>query len=67
MFAIDEADVAAILAAFEQAGEMAVAVELRRRFPGLSENAGREAARMIVRWRPPSHEEGAAVGPLTNT
>jgi hypothetical protein len=53
MFAIDEADVAAILAAFEQAGEMAVAVELRRRFPGLSENAGREAARMIVRWRPP--------------
>lgn len=49
MFAITEADTDAILAAFDRDGEAAAAVELRRRFPGLSQNA---AARMIVRWGP---------------
>ena len=42
--------------AFDQNGEMAASTELRRRFPGLSENAGLEAARMIVRWRPPQND-----------
>ena len=65
MFAIDEAYVAAILSAFDQAGETAAAVELRRRFPGLSENAAREAARMIVRWRPPSQDERDATTAFT--
>jgi hypothetical protein len=37
---------------------VAAVVELRRRFPGLSENAGREATRMIIRWRPPQ-DDGA--------
>jgi len=49
MFALDESDVTAILAAFDRDGEAAAAVGLRRRFPGLSQNA---AARMIVRWGP---------------
>ena len=56
MFALDEADVTAILAAFDRDGEPAAVVELRRRFPGLSENAGLEATRMIVRWRPARDE-----------
>ena len=57
MFAITDADTAAILDdAFDQNGEMAATTELRRRFPGLSENAGLEAARMIVRWRPPQND-----------
>jgi len=51
MFAITEADTDAILAAFDRDGEPAAVVELRPRFPGRSENAGLEAARMIVRWR----------------
>jgi hypothetical protein len=56
MFAITEADTDAILAAFDRDGEPAAVVELRRRFPGLSENAGLEATRMIVRWRPARDE-----------
>jgi len=53
MFAITEADIEAICAEFDRSGELAAAVELRRRFPGLSDNAGaRECARMIARWRP---------------
>ena len=56
MFAITEADTDAILAAFDRDGEAAAVVELRRRFPGLSENAGLEATRMIVRWRPARDE-----------
>jgi len=58
MFAITEADTDAILAAFDRDGELAAVVELRRRFPGLSENAGLEATRMIIRWRPPQ-DDGA--------
>jgi hypothetical protein len=61
MFAIDEAGTAAILAAFDRDGEPAAAAELRRRFPGLSENAALEAARMIVRWRP--QDDGKSGGP----
>jgi hypothetical protein len=56
MFALDESDVTAILAAFDRDGEPAAVAELRRRFPGLSENAGLEATRMIVRWRPARDE-----------
>ena len=38
MFVVTDADAAAIRAAFEQRGEFA-AVELRRRFPGITDNA----------------------------
>jgi hypothetical protein len=34
MFSVSEAEVAAIRAAYERGGELAIAVELRRHFPG---------------------------------
>jgi hypothetical protein len=39
MFAITEAEAAAIRAAFEQRAAFAAAIELRRRFPGITDNA----------------------------
>jgi hypothetical protein len=53
MFVVSEADAAAIRAAFEQRGEFAAAVELRRLFPGITDNAqARECARVIAGWMP---------------
>jgi hypothetical protein len=53
MFVVTEADAAAIRAAFEQCGELAAAVELRRLFPGVTDNAqARECARTIAGWKP---------------
>jgi hypothetical protein len=53
MFVVTEADAAAIRAVFEQRGEFAAAVELRRRFPGIGDNAqARECARTIASWQP---------------
>jgi len=55
MFVVTEADAAAIRAAFEQAGELSAAVEVRRRFPGIADNAqARACARTIAGWRPPA-------------
>ena len=53
MFVVTEADAAAIRAAFEQRGELSAAVELRRLYPGITDNAqARECARAIAAWRP---------------
>jgi hypothetical protein len=53
MFAVSEAEAAAIRAVYEQRGEFAAAVELRRRFPGITDNAqAREWARTIASWKP---------------
>jgi hypothetical protein len=53
MFVVSEADAAAIRTAFEQGGELAAAVELRRRFPGIADNArARTHARAITGWTP---------------
>jgi hypothetical protein len=53
MFVVTEAEAAAIRAAFEQRGEFAAAIELRRRFPGITDNAqARECVRTIAGWRP---------------
>ena len=53
MFVVTEAEAAAIRAVFEQRGEFAAAVELRRRFPSISDNAqARECARTIAGWKP---------------
>jgi hypothetical protein len=38
MFVIAEADAAAIRAVYRQRGELSAAVELRRRFPGITDN-----------------------------
>jgi len=53
MFIVTEAEAAAIRAAFEQRGEFAAAVELRRLFPAVTDNAqARECARAIAGWQP---------------
>jgi hypothetical protein len=46
MFAVTEAEAAAIRTGFEQRGELSAAIELRQRFPGITDNApARECAR----------------------
>ena len=53
MFVVSEKDAAAIRAAFDQGGEFAAAVELRRLFRGITDNAmARECARIIAGWKP---------------
>jgi hypothetical protein len=53
MFVVSEADAAAIRDAFDQAGELSAALELRRRFPLISDNAvARKWARTIAGWKP---------------
>jgi hypothetical protein len=52
MFVVSEAEAAAIRAVYEQRGEFAAAIELRRRFPGIADNAqARECARTIAGWK----------------
>ena len=51
MFVVTEADAAAIRALFDEEGELSAAIELRRRFPGLTDNAkAMDCARTIARW-----------------
>jgi hypothetical protein len=53
MFVVTEEDEAAIRAVYEQRGEFAAALELRPRFPGITNNAqARECARTIAGWKP---------------
>jgi hypothetical protein len=53
MFVVSESDAEAIRTAFERDGELSAAVELRRRFPGITDNArAREIARTIAGWQP---------------
>jgi hypothetical protein len=52
MFVVTEADAAAIRAVYQQWGEFSAAVELRRRFPGITDNAeARMWARTIAGWK----------------
>ena len=53
MFVVTEAEAAAIHTAFNRGGELSAAVELRRLFPGVTDNAqARERARTIAGWKP---------------
>jgi hypothetical protein len=53
MFVVSEAEAAAIRAVYEQRGELSAAIELRRLFPGITDNAqARECARTIAGWQP---------------
>jgi hypothetical protein len=53
MFIVSEEAATAIRTAFEQEGEMSAAIELRRWFPGITDNvAARECVRSIARWKP---------------
>jgi hypothetical protein len=60
MFVVSEADAAAIRAAFQQRGELAAVIELRRRFPGLAAEPARECARAIIGWEPRSERRRSA-------
>jgi hypothetical protein len=64
MFAVDEADAAAIRRVFTEEGELSAIVELRRRFPGVAPGPNaRECVRMIAGWTPPA-ESADRVVPL---
>jgi hypothetical protein len=53
MFVVTEAEAAAIRAVYERHGEFSAAIELRRLFPGVTDNAqARECARTIAGWTP---------------
>ncbi len=53
MFVVTEADAAAIRAIYDRDGELSAAIELRRRFPGVPDNAkAREWVRTIAGWKP---------------
>ena len=53
MFVVTESKAAAIRAAYEQDGELSAAIEVRRLFPGITDNAkARECARTIAGWTP---------------
>jgi hypothetical protein len=53
MFVVSEVEAAAIRAAFEQSGELAAAIELRRLFPGITDTMqARDYTRTIIGWKP---------------
>jgi hypothetical protein len=53
VFVVTEAEATAIRSAFDQGGEFAAAVELRRLFPGITDNAeAMNCARTIASWKP---------------
>ena len=53
MFVVTKAEAAAIRSAFDQGGEFAAAVELRRLVPSITDNAeARHCARTIAGWKP---------------
>lgn len=53
MFSVDEPTAAAIRRAFDDGGELAGVVELRRHFPLIADNANaRLCVRAIAGWKP---------------
>jgi hypothetical protein len=67
MFADADADAFAIRTAFEQEGELSAAIELRRQFPGIIDNAkARQCARSVAGRTPPAETptQPATVTPL---
>ena len=53
MFCVDDLAAEAIRRAFDEGGELSAAVELRRHFPGIADNANaRRCARAIAGWTP---------------
>jgi hypothetical protein len=58
MFMVSQEDAAAIRTMFEQEGELSAAIELRRRFPGVGDNAkALECVRTIAGWQRPSQRK----------
>jgi hypothetical protein len=53
MFVVTESDAAAIRTVYEQDGELSAAIEVRRLFPGITDNENaRRCARSIAGWTP---------------
>src|ERR1700722_3564607 len=53
MFSVDEATAEAIRRVFNESGEPSAAIELLRRFPGITDNAAaRRCVRAIATWKP---------------
>jgi hypothetical protein len=53
MFCVDEATAAAVRQVYEANGELSAAVELRRHFPGITNNeTARRCVKMIAGWKP---------------
>ena len=53
MFVVTEADAAAIRTVYETEGELSAAIEVRRRFLGITDNEkARACARSIAGWTP---------------
>lgn len=53
MFAVTEADAAAIRTAFDEGGELSAVVEFRRLFPGIASSVDvRLCVRTIAGWQP---------------
>jgi hypothetical protein len=64
MFMVSNVDANAIRTVYRQEGELSAAIELRRRFPGITDNENaRRCARSIARWTPVA-ERAATVTPL---
>ncbi len=62
MFTVSETQAAAIRRVFVEEGELPAVIELRRCFPGITDNAkARDCVRIIAGWQPPS----AAPRPVT--
>jgi hypothetical protein len=52
-FVVSEEAAVAIRTTYEQEGELSAAIELRRLFPGITDNAkARECARSVAGWKP---------------
>jgi hypothetical protein len=53
MFVVTEADATSIRDTFTQAGELSATLDLRQRFPGITDNAkARECMRGVAGWQP---------------
>ena len=63
-----DADADATREVFAREGELSAAIELRRRFPSITDNAkARECARTIAGWTRPATAPPAKVTPLRRT
>ncbi len=57
MFIVSESEATAIRTAYDQGGELSAAIELRRLFPGITDNEqARACARTIAGWKPTEQE-----------
>jgi hypothetical protein len=67
MFVVSEEAAAAIRTVYEQEGELSAAIEVRRWFRGITDNAkAAECARAIAGWQP-QPVTGANIVPLRPT